>query len=33
MYSMGLSKFQELAKDAKDCYKVDLSAFLSKVLT
>ena len=22
MYSMGLSKFQELAKDAKACYKV-----------
>ena len=22
MYSMGLTKFQELAKDAKACYKV-----------
>ncbi len=23
MYSMGLTKFQELAKDAKACYKVN----------
>ena len=23
MYSMGISKFQELAKDAKACYKVN----------
>lgn len=23
MYSMGLSKFQQLAKDAKACYKVN----------
>lgn len=23
MYSMGLSKFQEIAKDAKACYKVN----------
>lgn len=23
MYSMGISKFQELAKDAKACYKIN----------
>ena len=22
MYSMGMTKFQEVAKDAKDCYKI-----------